>query len=123
MTPAVSVIRLLWSVCAGLAAGLGFDVVRPIRPRFVGDLLFLLFFGWLYLELAFGICAGDLRMGCVAALGVGVFLWEMGPGRLTRPIFRRFWKIMTFPFKKIFQKSKKILKNLFARRKKSSTIE
>ena len=123
MTPAVSLTGLIWSLCVGMASGLCFDIVRPIRPRFLGDILFLLFFGWLWLELTFGICAGDLRMGCLVAIGVGTFLWEMGPGRLTRPIFRRFWKILVLPFKKFFQKTKKILKNPFARRKKSSTIE
>lgn len=123
MTPAVGFVRLVWAFCFGLALGLCFDIVRPIRPRFLGDLLFLIAMGWFWLQLAFGICSGDLRFGCLSALGVGVLLWEIGPGRILQPLFCQIWRLFALPFKKIFKKIKKILKFLFARRKKSSTIE
>ena len=123
MTPSVSLVQLIWAFGFGLALGLCFDIVRPIRPRFLGDLLFLIVLGWFWLELAFGICGGDLRFGCLFASAVGVFLWEIGPGRILQPVFRGFWRLFALPFKKFFKKIKKILKFLFARRKKSSTIE
>lgn len=123
MTPATGFARLLWSLCLGFGLGLGFDVVRPIRPRFVGDLIYLCFLGWIWLEFTFGICYTDLRLGYLFGAALGFFLWTLGPGRLTKPIFYRFWHILTLPFKKFFEFFKKILKFLFASRKKSSTIE
>lgn len=123
MTPAVGFSRLLWAMGLGFGLGLGFDLIRPLRPRFLGDLIFLGFFGWIWLYFTFGICLGDLRMGYLFGMGLGVFLWELGPGRVVNPIFTRFWHILALPFKKFFEKIKKILKFLFATKKKSSTIE
>lgn len=123
MNPAIGFARLLWAIGLGFGLGLGFDIVRPIRPRFLGDLLFLILLGWIWLYFTFGICLGDLRMGYILGAALGVFLWGKGPGRLLRPIFARFWYLLALPFKKIFEKIKKILKFLFATRKKSSTIE
>lgn len=123
MTPAVGFVRLLWAIGLGLGLGLGFDILRPLRPRFVGDLIFLVFFGWIWLQFTFGICLGDLRFGHLCGMGAGAFLWSVGPGRITKPIFYRFWQYFALPFKKIFDFFKKILKFLFASRKKSSTIE
>ncbi len=123
MTPAVAMTRFAWSLAFGMALGLGFDFVRPIRPRFLGDLIFLIFFGWVWLQLTFGICMGDLRLGHLFGLGLGAVLWELGPGRVFTPVFRQFWKLLALPFKKFSKKIKKILNSLFARRKKSSTIE
>lgn len=123
MTPAVALTRLAWSLAFGMALGLGFDFVRPIRPRFVGDLIFLVFLGWVWLQLTFGICFGDLRTGHLFGLGLGAVLWELGPGRLLTPIFRHFGRLLALPFKKFFENIKKILKFLYAKRKKSSTID
>ena len=123
MTPAIALNRFLWSLALGMALGLAFDFIRPIRPRFLGDLLFLIFFGFIWLHLAFSICCGDLRMGYLFGLGAGALLWELGPGRVISPIFRHFWRILALPFKKIFKKLKKILKFLYAKRKKSCTID
>ncbi len=122
MTPAVALTRFMGSLAFGMALGLGFDFVRPIRPRFLGDLLFLVLFGWVWLQLTFGICLGDLRLGHLFGLGLGAILWELGPGRLLTPIFRQFWRITVLLFKKFFENLKKILKFLYAKRKKSSTI-
>lgn len=122
MTPGVALTRFVWSVMFGMVLGLGFDFVRPIRPRFVGDLLFLALLGWVWLQLTFGICLGDLRLGYLFGLGTGAILWGLGPGRLTSSIFRHFWRLLALPFKKFFEIFKKILKFLYAKRKKSSTI-
>lgn len=123
MTPAVALTRFMWSLAFGMALGLGFDLLRPIRPRFLGDLLFLILFGWTWLQLTFGVCYGDLRLGHLFGLLLGASLWELGPGRLVSPIFRHFWHILALPFKKILKKIKKILKFLYAKRKKSCTID
>lgn len=123
MTPAIALTRFMWSLAFGMALGLCFDFVRPIRPRFLGDLLFLTVLGWIWLQLTFGVCCGDLRLGHLFGLLVGAILWELGPGRLVLPFFRHFWRILALPFKKFFEKFKKILKFLYAKRKKSSTID
>ena len=123
MPPATGFVRLLWSLCLGFALGLGFDVVRPLRPRFLGDLIYLCFLFWIWLYFTFGICLGDLRLGYLFGAILGVFLWEKGPGRLTKPFFAGFWNILSLPFKKFLKFFKKILNFLFASRKKSSTIE
>ena len=123
MTPAVALTRFLWSLAFGMALGLFFDFIRPVRPRFLGDLLFLVFFGWVWLQLTFSVCCGDLRLGHLFGLASGAFIWELGPGRLTTPIFRHFWHILALPFKKILKKLKKIFKFLYAKRKKSCTID
>ena len=122
MTPGVALTRFIWSLVLGMVLGLGFDFVRPIRPRFIGDLLFLVLLSWVWLQLTFGICAGDLRLGHLFGLGTGTILWSLGPGRLTSSIFRHFWLLLSLPFKKFLKKLKKILKFLYAKRKKSSTI-
>ena len=122
MTPAEALTSFIWSLILGMVSGLGFDFVRPIRPRFVGDLLFLVLLGWIWLQLTFAICEGDLRLGHLFGLGTGAILWSLGPGRLTCPIFRHFWHLLFHPFKKFLKKLKKILKFLYAKRKKSSTI-
>lgn len=122
MTPGIALTRFIWSLILGMVLGLGFDFVRPIRPRFIGDLLFLALLSWMWLQLTFGICAGDLRLGHLFGLGTGAILWSLGPGRLTSSIFRHFWRLLSLAFKKILKKLKKILKFLYAKRKKSSTI-
>lgn len=123
MTPATGFVRLLWSVIGGLGLGLGFDIVRPLRPRFIGDLIFLGYMSWMWIEFSFGICLGDLRFGYLFGAVFGFILWQLGPGRLTKPIFTRFWHIFAVPFKNFLKFFQKILKFLFSSRKKSSTIE
>ena len=123
MTPAVALTRFLWSLAYGMALGLGFSFFRPIRPRFLGDLLFLIFLGWIWLQLAFAVCEGDLRLGHLFGMFMGAVLWTIGPGRLISPIFSLFWHFLWLPFKKILGFFKKILKFLYAKRKKSCTID
>ena len=38
--PSVSALRFGIGLLLGAALGLGFDFLRPMRPRFLGDLLF-----------------------------------------------------------------------------------
>lgn len=130
--PAVAAGRFGAACLLGLALGLWYGFLRPLRPRWtaLSDLLFLLgvFPVWVYL--GFGICGGDLRPGYWAGLFLGGLAWELTVGKLLRPVFRLFWKglgyIFGWPFpilKKIFTKIGKKVKNVFASEKKSGTIE
>ena len=71
----------------GCALGLYYEFLRPCRPRWLGDLLFIvaLFRVWLYL--GFGLCGGDLRMGYSLSLPVGIFLWDGLFGTVLHPLF------------------------------------
>ena len=123
--PAQAAHRLLLSCLIGLGLGLAYDFCHSQRHKHLGDLMFLpaLFYGWLIL--GFSVCQGDLRMGYWTGLGIGFLLWRQTFGRLIRPVFGIFWKIISLPFglsKKIFAKLRFFLKNLLASGKKSSTI-
>jgi hypothetical protein len=129
--PAVAARRLLAALGLGLALGLIYGFLRPLRRKSntSGDLLFLLCAGAAWVELGFGICNGDLRLGYIAGLPVGAFVWEMTVGKVLRPVFFRFWQIVERIFslpwrltKKIFRKCVKFAKNVFASAKKWSTI-
>ena len=89
----------------GLAAGLWYDFLRPLKGA-KRDLLFLPGLGYLWLQLAFGVCQGDLRMAHLAGLGLGFLLWEHTAGALLRPFFSSIWKIFGYlwlPVAKIFE--------------------
>ena len=107
--PSVALERLGMGCLLGLVLGLWYDVLRPPRRRFVHlcDGLFLLGFGWAFLIQGFEVCRGDLRLGYLAGLPAGIFLWEGTLGRVTRPVFFRIWQIVAgiwecflFPLKK-----------------------
>ena len=125
MTPAIALNRFLWSLALGMALGLAFDFIRPIRPRFLGDLLFLIFFGFTWLQLAFSICCRDLRMGYLLGMLGGWVLCICTVGKWLQCLFYGFFhflaRILSYLhqiIRKIFVFFKKILKVLFAIRKK-----
>jgi hypothetical protein len=122
--PELAAGRLAAACLIGMGLGLCYGFLRPFRHRFpsLGDGLFLLAAaaGWVFLN--FYICRGDLRLGYTAALAVGAFFFECTAGMVLRPIFSSFWGIIFRPFRKIFQKTGKIIKKLFAYGKKSATI-
>jgi hypothetical protein len=118
---------LLWALGIGAILGLFYGFLRPapFRLRHFWDLLFVLaaFYGWLYL--GFGICGGDLRFGCTAALAVGGILFDNTVGRLLRPVFCGFWGVIGKTFrllrkciKYFFKKVQKIVNFLLASGKK-----
>lgn len=130
--PAVAALRFALACALGLGLGVVYSFLRPLRPRLtpLADGLFVLSLlaAWVYL--GFGICGGDLRLGYTAGLFVGICLWERTAGRLLRPLFFRFWRLLgrifrmlTAPVVAIFRFFPKIVKIVFAYRKKSGTIE
>lgn len=88
---------LLASLTVGLILGVLYGFLRPLRPKHtaLSDLIFVLaaFYGWIFV--GFQVCGGDIRFGCAAAMAAGGLLWEMTAGRLLRPLFRKFWGIIS----------------------------
>ena len=76
--PEIAARWLLWSLAIGAAVGLFYAFLRPApeKLRQLWDLLFVCaaFYGWLYL--GFGICGGDLRFGCTAAMARIKFVYR-----------------------------------------------
>lgn len=114
----------------GCGLGLYYGFLRPLQPRWLGDLFFLiaLFGTWIYL--GFGLCGGDLRMAYTLTLPIGSLLWEFTFGAALRPVFSSFWKgffhlfsYFLHPFKIILKKSGNFLIFLFARSRKWVTIK
>jgi len=109
MTPPLAAAQRFGAACLlGLGLGLWYGFLRPLRAghRQLSDLLFVpaLFWAWLYL--GFGICGGDLRLFYTAGLFVGLWGWEATFGRLLRPVFSMFWKIIRGGLHKIWGTSK-----------------
>ena len=113
--PSVAAVRFASGVLLGCALGLLYGFLRPLRPRhtLLSDSLFVLGLLWAWLYLGFAVCGGDLRLGCIAGLLLGIPLWDRGPGRLLAPIFTGFWKLAgkllaaaAFPVKKILEFAK-----------------
>ena len=96
MTPAEAFSHFARSFALGLPVGVAYSFLRPLRPRhrILSDLLFLpvLFYAWLVI--GFGICRGDLRLGCCSGLVLGIAAWELTLGRLLRPVFTWFFSML-----------------------------
>ena len=95
----------------GAALGLFYGFLRPLRPRWLGDLLFLggLWYVWIYL--VFGLCGADPRTAYTLTLLAGAGLWELLLGATLQPVFARFWHFLghflggiLYPFKKVLKK-------------------
>lgn len=104
--------RLFSAVLLGCCLGLFYGFLRPLRPRWPGDLLFIAGLYWVWIYLGFGICGGDLRFGYTAALLGGCLAWEILFGSLFRPLFSCFWKLISRIFSVIAVPFKKYAKNL-----------
>ena len=91
---------LALALVLGMAGGIWYGFLRPLRPRFttVADLIFLVLAlaGWIYV--GFGICQADLGISPTAGMMLGIILEEMTLGRLLRPVFYYIWQ----PARKIF---------------------
>ena len=125
--PALALLRFFYGLLVGMALGLFYGFLRPLRQQHAtfGDILFLpaAIYGWFFLH--FDLCQTDIRMAYSAALLIGIFLWESSIGRLLRPVFAKLWIILEkfrglllLPFKKTL----KMTKILFASMEKWVTI-
>lgn len=129
--PGLSAWRFATACLYGIGLGVIYSFLRPLRPKrtALADGIFLLAFFLVWLELGFRVCRGDLRFGYSAGLPIGIFLWEWTLGKLMRPVFFGFWRVIRilfgwilFPVKKFFQKNGHFFKFIFASLKKWVTI-
>ena len=90
--PETAASRFLLCCLLGAVLGTVYGFLRPIRRKStaLGDCLFLAAAGWLWLEMGFRVCRGDLRMGYLIGFGAGCILWEITAGRLLQPVFFTF---------------------------------
>lgn len=125
--PAEAALRFLWGLAVGAILGVYYDFLRPLRRRHhaPADLLFVLaaFIAWVWYS--FQICAGDIRLGGTASLGLGMILWLGTVSLVVRKAFYWFWlvifqilSVLTLPFAKIFKKIWLFVKKVFAYGKK-----
>lgn len=129
MTPVLAARQFGWAMILGGLLAVVYSFLRPIRPRFLADLLFLPALLWGWCILSFPICRGDIRMGITLGLAAGFFLWDKTLGRLTDRLFRWLWRgvfrILTLfcsGFRKFFKKTGHFRKFFLASRKKTGTI-
>lgn len=111
------------SFLLGAALGLLWGFLRPLGKR--GDPLFVLMTGLGLCWLNFGVCGGDLRLGCAAAMLPGFWAADKSLGAVLQPVFYGFWsllKAMAGVFLSVPKKIFKIAKNVFASAGKWVTI-
>ncbi len=127
--PGLELSRLAGSLALGVGLGILYGFLRYLRPRFLGDLLFVAACWGAWLQLAFGICGGDIRLGYSLGLAAGALAEEWTLGRLFRPLYRLFWHgigkiwgLFSWPFRKICIIFRKFCKFLLAGAKKWVTI-
>jgi len=89
-----SFLHLWQGLLLGSGLGLLYGFLRPFRPRWLGDLLFVVSFFWAWIYLMFGFCGGDLRMGYTLALLGGIFLWECTLAVFCALYFPLFGKVL-----------------------------
>ena len=121
----------LWQgILLGCGLGLLYGFLRPFRPRWLGDLIWIIALFWGWLVLCFGLCGADPRMGYTLSLLAGILLWDSVFGSILHPLFSSFWKSVFRTLARILHIVKNILKKsgnfiifLFARSKKWVTIK
>ena len=115
--PELAAQRFGAALIIGMLLGLGYEFLRPLRPRFtaLADGVFLVLAVWLWLIHAFAVCRGEFRIAYFGAMLFGGLGWCVLAGRMLRGIFAGFWKIIgkiirlsLAPVKNIFKKLKKM---------------
>ena len=76
----------------GAALGLLWGFLRPLGKR--GDPLFVLMTGLGLCWLNFGVCGGDLRLGCAAVMLPGFWAADKSLGAVLQPVFYGFWSLL-----------------------------
>ena len=96
MTPSEALRHFSLAFLLGVPLGVYYGFLRPLRPRYalLSDLLFLPALVYAWLLLCFGVCRGDLRLGCCSGLFLGAVAWEGTVGKLLRPVFTWFWGLL-----------------------------
>lgn len=124
LSPGVVFPRLAGCFLAGVLLGPAADFLRPLHRRLpvLCQLLICLELIFCWLFTSFGLCRGDLQMGCYLGTLAGFGLWEAVFGRAAAGFFGHFWQFVVFPLKISLKFFRKISNFLFARRKKWSTI-
>ena len=87
-----SFLHLWQGFLLGCGLGLFYGFLRPVRPRWLGDLLFIGMLFWLWIYLCFGLCGGDPRFAYTISLLTGTAVWEILFGSILSPVFSAFWK-------------------------------
>ena len=129
MMPPVAAAGQFAAACfLGMVLGVfyGFLALPRRKHPHLTDFFFVtaLIIGWIYHS--FGICLGDIRLGYLAGLLLGIVAGALSLGKVLQPVFGLFWKIVGFPWrlmKKISKKLKKFAKKLLAFGKKWVTIK
>lgn len=110
--------------------GIVYEFLHSMRPRWLSDLLFLWALFYLWIQLVFGLCDGDLRFAYSAALLLGAGVWHGVFGAWLQPVFAFFWRglfrvcgLIVRSFKKTWEKIRKLQNFLFATVKKWVTIK
>ena len=122
--PAQAGQNILWGLALGAIFGCWYDFWRtPGRAHpHLADLARLIVLIWLWLELSFGICGGDLRLGYTASLGVGWGIWELTLGKLVSRVFDGFWAGIIFLFRLVTRPLQIFVKIFFKKSKKTICI-
>lgn len=126
--PESAAIRLAAALALGFGLGLAYDFLTPLRRRrsALPDAVFVALTWWAWLWWGFGLCAGDLRLGGLAGMALGFFLWRSLTGRRFVSVFAEFWGIVSKILRWPLQKAKKsflFLKKIFASWRKWVTIK
>ena len=106
--------RFLLAIALGLAGGLHYDLLRGLRRSLRGltpllDLWFCLC--WLAGNLLFALWVGDgrFRVDMLAASLLGTAAYFFSLSRLLLPLFEGFWRLVTFPIRRLGRLGKKFL--------------
>ena len=128
--PALALWRVTAACIHGLVLGAVYSFLRPLRPRALADMLFVAALLYVSLIISFAICKGDPRFADHLGMYAGLTGWLLTFGKWLRPVFSGFWKGMgrfargiLYPGKKIFEKMRQIIKNIFASLEKWVTIK
>ena len=124
MSPGVVWERLAGCFLAGVLLGPAVDLLRPLHRRLpvLTQILMALDLTVCWLYTSFGLCRGELQMGCYMAVLAGLALWETFFGRAAASFFGLFWQFALFPLKISLKFFRRISNFLFPSWKKWSTI-
>lgn len=114
------------SMLLGMTVGALSDITAPVRRKnpMLTDLLLCIWIVWIWLVIAFEICAGDLRAGCCVAAAIGAFAWRRWISSAFRPVSAKIWAwigngfgIIVKPIKYLWKKINFFEKNSFQQKK------